>query len=287
MSMDGMVVRAVKGLILTGTLLLGTGGCAEQHNTCTHTTNCGNQNAATENSAAAGSPKSVLGTDAKSAAEGPLRLSTHWPAFRDCDGATSVAMPAGGRALDSFALKQQDFRTEVTQHGGGVWGSGHLYLDISAEQGKTIVVDDIRPQSRVPERIKPPAWVALTQGGCGDVYGRAFELDLDRPKLTDKGVQGMPQSGEPTAPANPLGPAFKVTSEDPAVVRIDAQACRGNYSWSLVIDYSYDGKSYSKAIGPFKSMGKADAHTVTYIPDPMTGKPGKAQPAPEKGIGCV
>lgn len=212
MSMDGMSVRAVKGLILTGTLLLGTGGCAEQHNTCTNTTNCGNQNAATENSAAAATPKSVLGTDAKSAAGGPLRLSTHWPAFRDCDGATSVAMPAGGRA---------------------------------------------------------------------------FELDLDRPKLTDKGMQGMPQSGEPTAQANPLGPAFKVTSEDPAVVRIDAQACRGNYSWSLVIDYSYDGKSYSKVIGPFKSMGKADAHTVTYIPDPMTGKPGKAQPAPEKGIGCV
>ncbi|MET8394605.1 hypothetical protein ABZV59_22220 [Streptomyces anthocyanicus] len=221
---------------------------------------------------------------------GPILLTTSWPTITSCDGATSVAMPSGGKPLASFLPdNSQDFRVPVAANGGGTWGAGHLYLTLNAKAGKTLIIEDIRPSSRFPKKIEPPTWVAVVQGGCGDTYGRVFEFDLDKPELKDRGVVGERQSGEQEAPPNPLGPGFTVSSTDPAIVRVDAQACKGNYEWSLRVNYSYDGKPYYKDVGPFRSMSQAGQDTVGYLPDPATGvlnensEPG---PAPTRAVGC-
>ncbi|MFF4644388.1 hypothetical protein [Streptomyces sp. NPDC001389] len=217
-------------------------------------------------------------------AKGPLYLTSSWPEIKECDGVTSVAMPVGGPAPASFLHKNVNFITAVTEKGGATWGSGHLYLTLSAQEGKTVVVEDIRLSTRLPAQIDPPAWIGVTQSGCGGfIYGREFDLDLDKPSLVDKGVTGEPEPNEARAKANPLGPAFTVSATDPAVIRVDVTACSGNYEWSLYVDYSYAGRSYRKLVGPFRSMGVRGENTVGYT---STGNYSVAGPAPEKGVGC-
>ncbi|WP_328580491.1 helix-turn-helix domain-containing protein [Streptomyces sp. NBC_00370] len=222
------------------------------------------------------------------AASGPLLVTSKWPTFKSCDGGTAVAMPAGGKPLTDFTPQTQDFRTVVTtpKNQGGTWGSGHLYVDLSTKDDTTVTIDEIHLSTRVPERINAPAWVALTQGGCGDVQDRVFELDLDKPRLIDQGVQGQSTPGDKPAPTNPLGSGFTVNAKDPAIVRVDATACHGNYRWSLVIDYSYNGKTLQKKLGPFTTFSVPNADTRTYVPNLSTGDIGAPLPEPSAPTGC-
>ncbi|NEB32802.1 hypothetical protein G3I62_27550 [Streptomyces sp. SID14446] len=236
-----------------------------------------------------GATAGITAASKSGSSKGPLLLTKSWPTITSCDGATSVAMPAGGKPLASFLSNDQDFRIPVTASGGATWGAGHLYLTLSAKTGKTLIINDIRPSTRFPKKIDPPAWVAEVNGGCGDSYGRVFNFDLDKPLLADRGVVGQRASGDDEAPPNPLGPGFTVSAKDPAIVRVDTQACKGNYEWSLVISYSYDGHTYSKSVGPFRSMSVVDQRTVGYLPDPATGvlsKNSKPGPAPTRAVGC-
>ncbi|MFK0254930.1 hypothetical protein [Streptomyces sp. NPDC090445] len=223
---------------------------------------------------------------AGSADKGPLFLTSSWPTLQDCDGATSVAMPAGGPPLTSFLAQNVDFRKDVTAKGGATWGAGHLYLTLSAEAGKTVVIQGIRPATPRPTPIGPPAWIALTQGGCGDAYNRVFEYDLDQAVLTDKGVDRKPPPGEKPANAKPLGSGFTVSADDPAVIRVDVTACQGNYEWGLFVDYVHAGQSYRRQLGPFRSMGVRGKDTVDYAPDPETRLYGKAGGPPQSAVLC-
>ncbi|NWF31066.1 hypothetical protein HW130_33305 [Streptomyces sp. PKU-EA00015] len=92
--------------------------------------------------------------------------------------------------------------------------------------------------------------------------------------------------GDKPAPTNPLGSGFTVSAKDPAIIRVDATACHGNYEWSLVVDYSHNGKPLHKTLGPFKTFGAADKNTRAYVPNLSTGKIG--DPLPEAGSpsGC-
>ncbi|MEU1520384.1 hypothetical protein ABZ490_51240 [Streptomyces sp. NPDC005811] len=159
-------------------------------------------------------------------------------------------------------------------------------MDLSTKDDTTVTIDEIHLSTRVPERINAPAWVALTQGGCGDVQDRVFKLDLDKPRLDDQGVQGPLQPGDKSARTNPLGSGFTVNAKDPAIIRVDAKACRGNYQWSLVIDYSYNGKPLQRVLGPFKTFSVPNSGTRAYVPDLRTGKLG--EPLQEVGspTGC-
>ncbi|MFJ3641548.1 hypothetical protein ACIPRD_17545 [Streptomyces sp. NPDC090108] len=260
-------------------------GCSS--NDCTGGSVCGAHNAVDRPASSGAAREPAAG-----AADGTLLLTTKWPTIKSCDGATSVAMSSGGRPLTSFLPDQQDFRSRVAAPDtkGGVWGSGHLYLDLSTGSTDTVVtVDEVHLTTRVPKKIAPPSWVAMTQGGCGDVKERVFELDLDKPRLLDKGVEGGGYT-DPTDPpvrTNPLGSGFTVSASDPAIIRVDAQACRGNYEWSLQIDYSYRGKSLHKVAGPFRSFGAGGPHTDVYTPNPSTGKIGaRATTADNRPIGC-
>jgi hypothetical protein len=225
--------------------------------------------------------------------EGPLVVTAKWPTVKECDGATSVAMPDEGKAITAFDPSQQDFRSVVTtpDNGGGTWGSGHLYLDMAAKDGKTLTIDEIHLSTRVPKRISPPAWVALTAGGCGGVQDRVFDLDLDKPSLVDKGIEeGELAEDSPPVPTNPLGSSFTVSAKDPAVIRVDASACRGNYEWSLVIEYSYDGANdghpLTRTIGPFKTFSVADQKTIAYTPNMRSKGAGSPTPITDSPTGC-
>ncbi|MEV3958419.1 helix-turn-helix domain-containing protein [Streptomyces albogriseolus] len=218
---------------------------------------------------------------------GPLLITHTWPTLKSCDGVTAVAMPAGGEPLDTFAAQNQDFRAIVTkpENKGGTWGAGHLYLNLSSKDDTPITIDEIHLSTRVPKRIGAPAWVALTQGGCGDVKERVFELNLDKPSLIDKGVQGAGTADTPP-PTNALGSGFTVSAKDPAIVRVDAAACRGNYEWSLIIEYTHNGKPLEKPIGPFKTFSITNKNTRVYVPNPMTGEVGDPLPEASSPVGC-
>ncbi|MFI8174031.1 hypothetical protein ACIF6H_12095 [Streptomyces microflavus] len=197
-----------------------------------------------------------------------------------------MAMPKGGRTLASFLAENpgEDYRDAVTSQGGGTWGVGHLFMTLSSKPGRTLILQDIRPATPVPKTIDPPAWYAETQAGCGDTYGRVFDFNLDKPNLIDRGVIGE-RGGEEEAPSNPLGPGFTVSSEDPAIVRVDVSACEGNYEWSLRVRYSEGGQKYSEVVGPFRTMSVPGKETVGYVPNPNTGQYGKdgtKLPAPQK-----
>ncbi|WP_345639481.1 hypothetical protein, partial [Streptomyces lacrimifluminis] len=222
--------------------------------------------------------------------EHKTRDSTHSETIsKTCDGSTSVAMPADGKPLTDFIADSQDFRSVVTtqKNKGGTWGAGHLYLNLSTKDDTTVTIDDIHLATRVPQRISPPAWVALTQGGCGGAQERLFDLDLDEPRLVDKGVVGDLLSGDKPAPSNPLGSAFTVNAKDPAVVRVDATACKGNYEWSLVVDYTYNGKQLHKKVGPFRTFSTTDKNTRAYVPNLSTGDAGEPLPTLDPPTGCL
>ncbi|MGV9233227.1 hypothetical protein [Streptomyces nigra] len=267
--------------LCAGALLM---GCSR--NECTGGSVCGAGNAVDlPSKASQKSPPSNM-----SARGGPLLVTHKWPTFKSCDGATSVAMPADGKALADFSLMQQDIRSEVTtpRNKGGVWGSGHLYLNLSAEGKETVTVDELHLTTRIPKKIDPPSWVALTQGGCGDVRDRVFNLDLDKPQLLDRGVEGTGEADptEPPVRTNSLGSGFTVSATDPAIIRVDATACRGNYEWSLQIDYTYQGKALHKVVGPFRSFGAAGKEAKVYVPDLSTGEIGAATEDKGLPIGC-
>ncbi|MFI8234884.1 hypothetical protein ACIGDI_39420 [Streptomyces sp. NPDC085900] len=218
--------------------------------------------------------------------KGPLRLTARWPTYAICDGATSVAMPSGGPDLSTFKLTDQRFRSDITSNKGAAWGAGHLYIDLSTDDGKKIQIDDIAPTTRAPKPIGPPAWVAVTGGGCGETYGRVFDYNLDTAHFADKGVVGQRSSEDSPAPTNPLGPGFTVSADDPATVLVNATACRGNYEWSLRITYTSGNTTHHKVVGPFRSMGKAGKNTVGYELPPGAADPGPSGPAPDRAVGC-
>ncbi|MFD7781460.1 hypothetical protein [Streptomyces sp. NPDC059753] len=157
----------------------------------------------------------------------------------------------------SDAVEKSVGKASKSASGGGksMGGLGKGLKGATLAQ-KGLTVDELHLTARVPKKIGPPEWVALTQGGCGDVKDRVFDLDLDKPKLVDRGVVGSGEAdpSEPPVRTNPLGSGFTVSSTDPAIVRVDVSACRGNYEWSLQIDYSYHGKTLHKVVGPFKSL---------------------------------
>jgi hypothetical protein len=121
-------------------------------------------------------------------------------------------------------------------------------------------------------------------------YGRygTDEQANQPPECRQLSIVGSGESdpSEPPVRTNPLGSGFTVSSTDPAIVRVDVSACRGNYEWSLQIDYSYHGKTLHKVIGPFKSFGAAGQNTAVYTPDPSTGNVGTPSPPADVPIGC-
>jgi len=196
-------------------------------------------------------------------------VTQSWPTMRGCDGATSVAMIKGKQDITSF-VNARDFRVAVaTADGGGSWQEGHLHLLLASSDGTTVTVQNI-VQHIESARPPAPAWVYAPEGGCGDTYERVFNLNLDKNTLIDAGLQGSPDAARGKPPAEPIGPAFTVTDRDPALVRVDALSCEGNYTWTLDVTYVRNNKSETRTLGPFRSMGLAD-DTTFYTSEPSNG----------------
>lgn len=254
-------------LMMCGGALLA--GCSSSSNHCSGESVCGVGNAVNPVQATASS------AHPSPSAAGKLLVAHTWPTAKECDGATSVAMETGGKPLSQFDPSQQDFRSQVAtaENKGGTWGGGFLYLDLSTDGRDPVTVDNLHLTSRVPKEIGPPDWVALTQGGCGGVKDRVFDLDLDKPNLVDRGIveDGPVDPSAPPIRTNRLGSGFTVSAADPAIIRVDVSACHGNYEWSLQIDYSYRGQYRHEVVGPFRSFAVAGSNTAVYVPNPSTG----------------
>ncbi|WP_344486586.1 hypothetical protein [Nonomuraea monospora] len=160
---------------------------------------------------------------------------------------------------------------------------------MSVLDDSTALITNLRPII-YKKGVASPTWVAAAGGGgCGDVYERVFHLDLDRLTLTDKGVEGSPDApGVTRQPrTEPIGKAFSVSKDEPAQIRVDAQACSAFYEWGLQIQYSVNGHEYSEVIGkpadPLRSIGSLNSAIPAYIQETATEltRAGTAKKAPQ------
>ena len=197
-----------------------------------------------------------------------LSATVSWPIYIGCDGGTPTAILPGGPAPTSIHWNAQtgDPRTSMIMAGGASWGMGHLVIHFSVRGGGTVSVEGLKPL--IFNRSNQAAsWVYQPEGGCGGEYTRDFALNLDAGTLTDSGVQteGMNSGHVPTAP---LGPGFRISSDDPADVVVDAQSCRATYAWGLRVIYFIDDKQQTLDIGspskPFRSTGVAGSGVTEY-----------------------
>jgi hypothetical protein len=174
-------------------------------------------------------------------------------------------MPPGMGDIGDFHATT-DIRGKLTSSGAGSWTRGTLYLDLSAVGGKTVEIVNIQPH--IDRRdLAPPAWIYVPDDGCGPYNSdRIFNFNLDVPEFADKGLYVSDAGGPPEAdmPAAPLGPDFTVTSSRHARVRVNAASCRGNYEWSLDVQYVRPGGSDIEHVdvGPFQSYGVANNTTL-------------------------
>jgi hypothetical protein len=136
-----------------------------------------------------------------------------------------------------------------------------------------------------------PSWaVTDASGGCGDTPIRLFNLNLDRTvgtgirRLDDRGVynpEGHP--AEPEVNAEPLGPAFTVSQQEPAQITIDVKACDNYFEFRILITYVVNGTARTMSIRPtdgdYKVVGgKAAKLYLANLGEPEDGTP-SLQPA--------
>jgi hypothetical protein len=186
-------------------------------------------------------------------------------------------MPVGAKAVTAFPAGSADVRQQMTADGGGAWMAGVLYVNLSTlEKDAPIEILNIVPKVSPPSK-SPPAWVYTPHSeGCGPEYNtRIFAFDLDKPKLVDQGAS-IDDPQDPSVKLirkEPLGPTFKVTSSNPAMIRIDTVSCRANYTWSVELHYvvAGDEHQYVRSVGPFRSFGFVNKDTPVYSKNSADG----------------
>jgi hypothetical protein len=220
---------------------------------------------------------SLTTTSSGPSVNGPLAVTSTWPDVRGCDPFTAIAMPTGKKSVTAFPAGAADVRQQMTADGGGAWISGVAYVNLSTrEKDAPIEILNIVPKIDPPSRTSP-AWVYTPHSeGCGPDYNtRIFAFDLDKSKLEDKGANII-DPDDPSARlirTEPLGPTFRVTAAQPAMIRVDATSCKANYTWSLEIHYAVAGDEhqYVRPVGPFRSFGVVARDTPVYSKNSADG----------------
>ena len=224
-----------------------------------------------------------------------LHVAQTWPTMSGCDGATEVAVLRDGPEAESVRLNPSvDVRELLTGQGAASFGSGHLYVSLSADERATVQILSIRPLF-FASREADVAWVYDPQGGCGgEDVERVISLDLEHRRYTDRGTlsnetPATPEAGSP-ARSEPFGPAFVVEAGRPALVRVDAEACTGYYEWGLQIKYQVGGKIYTQDLGspskPYRSVGSLSEAKPGYSIEMNPEQSLRAIEPIQRPIGC-
>ncbi|WP_163645872.1 hypothetical protein [Mycobacterium conspicuum] len=195
-----------------------------------------------------------------------LAVSTVWPTSNGCAN-QQVAMPVGTGSINDFHAGSDTVK-ELIAHGGGVWISGMLAIDLSAAPGKSVAIQRIIPH--IDRRdLAAPAWIYSPNFGCGPNSADrhiVWKLDSAFDDFRDEGVAaGAAGPSNGTAPTAAFGPDFVLSGKDHARIRVDTYACRGNYQWRLDVEYTETGRSgvQSFPVGPYLSFGLAN-NTTDY-----------------------
>ncbi len=190
--------------------------------------------------------------------KGPLVISQRWPLAMGCARDTKIAMPAGSGDIGAFhASPGHPFDEVLMAAGGGPWTRGILQLTLSAKNGASLSIKDIKPQIDRTD-LASPAWIYESDDGCGpNSTQREFDLNLDAPQFTDAGVQMGDTDSLKGIATEKLGPDFKVSGSNQVAITISSFACRANYQWSAAIHYTIAGDStdYETPVGPFQTYG--------------------------------
>lgn len=203
-----------------------------------------------------------------SSASGPptaLEVTTKWPWVSGCPSVGSaVAMPAGGGSIEDYH-SPKDLTATLVQNGAGSWIQGSMYIHFAAAPGKRVEIVGLSPHIQRRD-LAAPVWVYIEESGCGPYPGdRKFLFDLDKPLLSDEGVEASPMR-KVDAPDIPLGSGFVIEDGHDAQIRLDTLSCKGNYQWAVDVQFVVDGQPgvQTYSIGPVTSFGRAD-NTIRYV----------------------
>ncbi|OII62253.1 hypothetical protein BJP40_29585 [Streptomyces sp. CC53] len=153
---------------------------------------------------------------------------------------------------------EQDARTWAQGLGAVHAGRTVVRATVSAPQSGSAVVE--RLSVRVAERRTPLDWpVYAMSDGCGGSLSPAyFAVDLDAARPLARPVDGA--DTERTLPAPRL--PYRVTKDDPLVVRVEAAAAHCDCDWYLEAEWSSGGQRGTLRIDdggrPFRTSGAAE-----------------------------
>lgn len=222
---------------------------------------------------------STAGPSATDPALGPLVTKTSWPLSAGCDGGTEVAVPLGAGQPPDFHSPKDIRQTLIDDGHGGAWTRGELTIKMSTRNGETVHLENVVPHV-VPHELDSPAWIYDPAGGCGGAAARRFNFIVDSTpespnQFVDAGAQGgVDFSSFDGVATEKLGSDFVISGSDETSIVIDAYACRGNYEWTVELQYSVAGDPtpYHADLGNFDIYGFGKNTAVYSGMDRSTGK---------------
>lgn len=210
-------------------------------------------------------PEFVFGTPKKAG----IGVHVSWPTNPGCDVETSVAMPAGGKALESLPFTfDQDPRTTATDAGAASWENGTLKLTLTNRAADPLHVESVQPRVVRTETRPRLDWVLEKPKGCGGGEAqRSLEYDLDRDRLLirEDGKESPYGSGGDSSLSG-----LTVTRDGPAYLRFAVRSCRAYYEWVVDITYTIGNERLSHRVGGLRSVGGVagvPVFTMTANPD--------------------
>ncbi|MBB4777423.1 hypothetical protein [Actinomadura livida] len=192
-----------------------------------------------------------------------------WPTNAGCDVQSAVAMPAGGRPLDSLQFTfEQDPRTTAAKAGAASWENGTLQLTLTNRAADPLHVESVQPRVVRTEPRPRLDWVLEKPKGCGGGEAqRSLKYDLDRDRL-------LIREGEEESPYGSGGDSslsgLTVTRDKPAYLRFAVRSCRAYYEWVVDITYTIGNERLSHRVDGLRSAGGVagvPVYTMTANPD--------------------
>ncbi|MGW4675561.1 helix-turn-helix domain-containing protein [Streptomyces sp. NPDC004324] len=131
-------------------------------------------------------------------------------------------------------------RTQGAVHGGQTLVS----VSVQGRTDTAVVLEALRV--RVVGRTAPMKGTVYSTGqGCGsDMNPRSFAVDLDRDRPIARSVKGSNNGTDTPAIRMP----YRVSSEDPEVLLVDARTVRCDCRWYLELDWSSQGRTGTERI---------------------------------------
>ena len=180
----------------------------------------------------------------------PIVLRSDWPG-NWCNSGTGGVAYAGVDPADVYPAIEKahpaDLMHVAEDKGGVPYQQGLLTLNLSSSNDATIVVDSMEVVVHQRSEVVPD-WVLGEEPGCGgeEVDSRTYDVRVDagNPQLRLIEVNGERREAGTTG----FTP-YKVSADDPTLVKIVATTCSGLQVFGISLKYSVNGRQYETVVG--------------------------------------